>query len=240
MYFIDIETIPDEQNPDFEEKKAMWDLFTKKFERESLLKPFIRDEHWQNFYSEKAGLFAEFGRVLCVSLGTEKNGKFYVKYFAGRLEKDLLLQVATKLADAHALCGHNIKEFDFPFLFRRMLVNGIPLPPIFQTYGKKPWELIIDDTMQMWSSTAWNYKCSLDLIAHTLKLPSPKAEMSGKKVADVWFNEPLLDGELPFDRDDRVLKKIGTYCMGDVVTTAKVYCRIRGLPELTDENIVYL
>lgn len=261
MYFIDIETIPEldiyKCDPYNERTAAHVIQYTNRFKKQiaeidalpdtkerntlaALSNDGIYDHAKSLHYTNNAGLYAEHGRILCVALGTEKSGRFYVKYFANRLEKDLLTEVATKLMDAPSLCGHNIKEFDFPFLFRRMLVNGIKLQPIFQTYGKKPWDIVIDDTMNMWSATQWNYKCSLDLLAHTLGLPSPKAEMSGSKVADVWFNEPLLDGELPFDRDDRVLKKIGTYCMGDVVTTAKVYCRLRGLPDLTDENIVYL
>lgn len=222
VFFIDIETVPQFEKPDFEKHKEMWDIFTKRFEHSSGLKPFVRDHYWEEHYAQTAALYAEHGRVLCVSIGKihirpgkQENGephpeKFYVRSFCNRDEKKVLTDLAQALNGATILCGHNVKEFDVPFLIRRMIVHQISLPPVLQIQGKKPWEITIEDTMEMWSLTQFKYKVSLQLLCHIFGLPNPKADMDGSKVAEMFYTmfDNMPEGVLPFDREKEVLDKI--------------------------------
>ncbi len=163
-----------------------------------------------------------------------------MKSFVGRDEKTILTLFAAAISQAISLCAHNGLDFDFPMLFRRYVINGLPVPAILNRINKKPWDPGLEDTMAMWSSSQWKYRCSLDLLAHVFGLPSPKEGMTGADVATVFYGM-FEDGpadELPMDKEDRALNKIASYCSGDVVTMVDVYARMRGVESYTDIKIL--
>jgi len=235
--FLDIETIPainitlGEDIPN-----EIYGLFEKKFRKD------LQDQGIAELYREKAGLYAEFGKVVCVSIGKMQATKFFIKTMTNRDEKKLLIELAEAISKFPILCAHNGLEFDFPFLMRRYIINGLPIPPTLNVFGKKPWETPFEDTMKMWSGTAWNYKCSLDLLAHCLGLPSPKKDMDGSLVAEVYYSmfDDVKNDELPFEKEKQALDKIGKYCAGDIITLANVYCRMKGEPLIEKKQIEYV
>jgi len=254
--FIDIETIPRKPLGD-----VGWiELYEKRFKREidqliqsqktnfnpvaahiDLLKggPGIlsEDELYDLHFSEKAALYAEFGQVISVAIGrVTAGGKMYIKIIANEDEKLLLSHASAGLEGNAAytyLCAHNGLEFDFPFLTRRFLANGMKVPHILNTGGRKPWDLPYIDTMQIWSGTQWNYKVSLDLLCKVLGVPSPKqSAVTGKNLSQFWQAENLTK--------DEKLKMIGEYNGGDVAALANVYCKMKGLPIIEESMIEYV
>lgn len=213
-----------------------------------------------NHYEEKAALHAEFGKIIAISIGKmvtenitltldqqsekakakETIDKFYIRSLTGRDEATLLKQANDSFARAGGtLVGHNALEFDFPYLMRRYMVHGLPIPPQLNVAGTKPWDVKLEDTMKMWSGTQWNYKVSLELLCHVLGIPSPKQDISGADVAQIyWDSFKPKEGMLPFDVEQEAMKKIGDYCAGDVLACANAYCRMKGLPLI--ENVEYV
>ncbi len=126
----------------------------------------------------------------------------------------------------HFLCAHNGKEFDYPFLCRRLLVNKLPLPKLLQLQGFKPWEVKHIDTMEMWRFGDIKNFTSLNLLAHVFNIPSPKDDIDGSQIAKVYYEEKNID-------------RIKTYCIKDVVTLARIYQALKGLTPLNDSDIVY-
>ena len=122
------------------------------------------------------------------------------------------------------LCAHNGKEFDFPYLCRRLLINGLPVPSHLQIAGKKPWEINHLDTMELWKFGDYKSHTSLNLLAAIFDLPTPKNDLDGSKVKDVYYQ-------------DKDLNRIAKYCENDVVTTAQILLRYKGLPVIPQENI---
>lgn len=237
ILFLDCETIPQENPMTIE---SLPELFQKKFKRQ--LEELKQSEAPESIYSQQASLHAEFGKICCVSIGAISGSKFHVKAIAGRNEKQILIELANAIekSQCNLLAAHNGLEFDFPFLMRRYIINGLPVPAILNPDGKKPWETPYIDTMKMWSGSAWNYKVSLDLLAHSFGIPSPKTDMDGSKVAEIFYGSyKVSSGELPFDAEYEAMKVIGKYCNGDVVTLYKVYCRLKGIEAVSDENIVF-
>lgn len=241
IYFIDIETVPADSEPS--------DLFIKKFRTEidkasnrggDCTPVYKSREAALEVHKEVAGLYAEFGKIVCVSIGkmhsvTPEGGgkpenKFFIKTIASRDEKDVLVQVAEALEKATILCAHNGKGFDFPFLFRRYVINGIPVPELLQVAGKKPWEIPHLDTMEIWSHLEWKYRCSLNLLANVLGLESPKQDMDGSMVAEIYNGEDQEAG----------LKRIADYCASDMTTLANVYCRLKGYALITEDQIKFV
>lgn len=225
ILFLDIETVP--ENSEFshltEEKRLLWEQKSK-YQR--------KEEFTPEEYYDRAGIWAEFGKIICISVGyfTEKgtDRNFRVTSFYGdesQLLKDFknLLQEHFNQAK-HVLCGHNGKEFDFPYIARRMLINGIKLPYKLDLFGKKPWEIPHLDTMELWKFGDYKHYTSLKLMANVLGIPSPKDDMDGSMVRDVFYKENDLD-------------RIVTYCELDVVTTAQVLLRLRGDDLLNDDQI---
>jgi uncharacterized protein YprB with RNaseH-like and TPR domain len=213
ILFLDIETVPQA-----EKWEDLTETEQKLWEKKTL--PQRKDEiSAEDFYRERAGVMAEFGKIICISVGmTEKNGKLKIRSFYGHGERKLLLEFAEifnnqRLASA-ILCAHNGKEFDFPWLSRRMLINGITPPAPLQMYGKKPWEIPHLDTMELWKFGDWKSFVSLDLLAHIFGVPSSKDSMDGSMVADEYYKKDNLDG-------------IVTYCEKDVLTLANVFQRMR-------------
>ena len=236
--FLDIETIP--RTPD---DRDFIDLFEKKFKVEiqaaidKNINPLKSvDDLIEELHSTKAGLYAEFGQIISIAIGrVNAAGKLYIKIIANPDEKALLAAAEATLDKAEYiyLCAHNGLEFDFPYLMRRFLANGMKVPRILNTGGKKPWDLPYIDTMQMWSGTQWNYKASLDLLCKVLGVNSPKqSAVTGSSLYQFWTAENLTKEEK--------LKMIGEYNGGDVAALANVYCRMKSLPLIEQSMIEYV
>ena len=223
--FLDIETVPQIYNyQDLDEKKKK--LFEKKVKYR--LSEEIRPE---DLYQE-AGIWAEFGKIIVISTGFfVKNGEFRIKSFASHNEKKLLQDFAKLLNSEYfqrkdlKLCAHNGKEFDFPYIARRMIINQIPLPKQLQMHGKKPWETPFCDTMELWRFGDYKHYTSLELLTDILGIPSPKIDIEGKDVARVYYEE-------------KDLKRITEYCERDVISVAQIILRLAGKELLTAEKIV--
>ncbi|TMU54947.1 3'-5' exonuclease [Flagellimonas algicola] len=225
ILFLDIETVP--QKPDFgqldENTQELWAQKTQ-YQRKEEFTP-------EEFY-ERAGIWAEFGKIICISVGyfTLKGDSrnFRVTSFHGE-ETELLKQFKQLLKDhfnqaKHLLCAHNGKEFDFPYIARRMVIQGINLPYKLDLFGKKPWEVPHLDTMELWKFGDYKHYTSLKLMAHVLGVPSPKEDMDGSMVREVYYQDNDLD-------------RIISYCELDVVTTAQVFLRLRNEALLEEQEI---
>lgn len=230
VLFLDIETVPqlaDYKNLD-ETTTALWDDKAGKLSR--------NESTGEEIY-ERAGIYAEFGKIICISVGyfvLREGGKreFRMRSFYGDDEKILLIEFADLLnghynSPTQLLCGHNGKEFDFPYIARRMIINQIPLPKILNMVGKKPWEVQHLDTMEMWKFGDWKSYTSLKLLTHVLGVPTPKTDIEGKDVARVYYEENDLG-------------RIEEYCKRDTLAVAQVLLRFRGEEILTDDQIVGL
>ncbi len=201
-----------------------------------------RDDHpWKESdyaqgYLDKAAIYAEFGKIIVISAGiisqTESGAmNLRIKSFYGHEEREILEDFVTIMnknfhdPNLHILCGHNIREFDIPYLCRRMTILGIPLPGLFNITGKKPWEVrYIADTLEMWKFGDHKNYTSLDLLAYTLAIPSPKESLDGSKVGHAYW-------------EDNRLEDIKQYCERDVVTVARVYLKLNNRGLLRDEDI---
>lgn len=193
-----------------------------------------REEKSPEEVYERAGIYAEFAKVVCVSVGFFKdegdNRTFRIKSFSGDDEKEVLLDLAEVLrryfhSNGGLLCAHNGKEFDFPFLARRYLINRLRLPKVLDLSGKKPWEVSHLDTMDLWKFGDYKHYSSVALLTYTLGLPSPKDDINGADVARVYYEEKGLD-------------RITTYCEKDVVAIARILLRFKGEEDLEDDQIV--
>ena len=219
VLFLDIETVPlvydyQQLNEPF---KKLWDL---KWQ-------FHKDVTPEQQYA-KAGIYAEFAKVVCICVGYFNGKEFRIKSFYGDDEKILLEDFKSTLEkhfSGHALCAHNGKEFDFPFMCRRMLFNGISLPEALQIQGKKPWEVTHLDTLELWKFGDYKNYTSLQLLAAIFNIPTPKDDIDGSQVAKVYYEEKNLE-------------RIKTYCAKDVVTVARLLQKMSGENALKDEQIV--
>ncbi len=223
LLVIDIETVPQYSTHDElpDHFKKLWDLKTQ----------YQRKEDTPEDYYERAGIWAEFGKIVCISAGVFTKGKestgLRIKSFAGHDEKDLLTRFSNMLFNQPAnlvLVAHNGKEFDFPYICRRLLINGLPFPPQLQLAGKKPWEIIHLDTMELWKFGDYKNYTSLNLLTAIFDIPTPKDDIDGSMVGHVYWNENQLD-------------RICTYCQKDVVATAQLIRRYRGEELIKDEMI---
>lgn len=228
ILFLDIETVS--AYADFEQvPKRMQELWLKK--AKTLRNTELSHEE---LYFERAAIFAEYGQVLCIGVGAfydVKNMKFKAKIIAEKTEKETLLRLKTILDEHHAkedivLCAHNGKEFDFPYLSRRMLINGIKLPYCLDNSSKKPWEIFHLDTLEFWKFGDYKHFTSLDLLAAIFDIPSSKSEIDGSQVNHTYYIEN--------DQD-----KINRYCVQDVVVLAQLYLKLNNLPLMLDEHIMY-
>lgn len=223
ILFVDIETVPlvYHYHDLAETTRDLWD---KKWQYNRELQP-------EQQYT-KAGIYAEFAKVVVIGLGYYHQEKFRVKTLASENETEILRQFSDLMAQhfhttAHRLCAHNGKEFDFPFLCRRLLINNLPLPKLLQIQGKRPWEVPqVIDTMELWKFGDLKNFSSLNLLAYVLNIPSPKDDMDGSQVAKTFYEEKNLN-------------KIATYCKKDVITLARVYSRFAGLGNLEDDAIIF-
>lgn len=231
ILFIDIETVPIVQQFDSlpERLQTEW---TKKAKH---LKSSINENaDAASLFKEKGGIFSEFSKVVCIGIGSlhlhEDGWKMRLKSLVNHDEKVLLkelCEVLTKFNEYYSnfrFCGHNVKEFDIPFLCRRMIINGLGLPECMQLSGKKPWEIAHLDTLELWRFGDYKHFTSLSLLAAVLDIPSPKEDIDGSMVASVYWNENDLE-------------RIGRYCMLDVLTAARVFLKLKGLGEIDPEPI---
>lgn len=228
ILFLDIETVP--QYPQFSE---LPDPF-KQFWSDKAAK--IDKDKTPNDLYERAGIYAEFGKIICISVGlvyTVNNQHFIrIKSYYGHDEKDLLLRFFELLnkrysGEDHYLCGHNGKEFDFPYIARRALINKVKLPKILDIAGCKPWEVRHLDTMELWRFGDYKNYTSLNLLSAIFDIPSPKDDISGKDVYKVYY----IDNDL-----DRIV----TYCQKDVVSLIRVFMSYRGDEMITDDKIEFI
>jgi len=214
ILFLDLETVPQMWNWDelSERTKILWEKKTQN-QRKEEVSP-------EEFYQERAGILAEFGKIVCLSCGLViDDQKIRIKSFYGDDEKQILQDFCGLLQSSYfksdlLLCAHNGKEFDFPFLARRMIIHQIKLPRILQMHGKKPWEIPHLDTLELWKFGDYKHYTSLDLLAHLFQLPTPKEEMDGSEVAQTYYEEKNIE-------------KIRKYCEKDVVTLINIFRKMR-------------
>lgn len=222
ILFLDIETVPLVYHY-HELQDTSRELWNKKWQ-------YNKDVSPEQQYS-KAGIYAEFAKVIVIGLGFYNQGKFRVKTIASANEQHVLTAFAELLRQhfntaQHLLCAHNGKEFDFPFLCRRFLINNLPLPKLLQIQGLKPWEVKHIDTMDLWKFGDIKNFSSLNLLAHVLGIPSPKDDMDGSMVGKTFY-------------EDNDLQKIEQYCKKDVITLARVYNRFAGAGNLGEDDIIF-
>ena len=228
ILFLDIETVPEaEQFSDLDTtKQELFDLKTK-YQR--------KDDYTAEAFYDRAGIWAEFGKIICISVGyfTFKSDirHFRVTSFFGE-EIKILKDFSNLLNNhfgqpQHILCGHNAKEFDFPFIARRMIIHGVPIPQKLNLFGKKPWEVPHLDTLELWKFGDFKHYTSLKLLTNVLGIPSPKDDIDGSEVASVYYVDNDID-------------RIVTYCEKDVIAVAQVLLRLRREDLLIEEEIVHV
>jgi len=237
ILFLDVETVS--QHREFEDLddhgKHLWQqkigFMVRRDDHE------WADEDYAQSYKDRAAIYAEFGKIIVISAGIITNleddiQNLRIKSFYSHNESEVLEAFASILQrnfndqNMHILCGHNIREFDIPYLCRRLAVHGIELPSLINISGKKPWEVkFVADTLELWKYGDHKNYTSLDLLAYTLGIPSPKEEMDGSMVGRAYWEEDRLE-------------QIKQYCERDVVTVAQIYLRLHNLPLLSESQIV--
>jgi len=226
VMFLDIETVPESSSYELLNPRIqnLWDKKSRQFRS--------GDQTADDVY-ERAGIYSEFGKIICISVGLvmEKNPyRFRLKSFFGKDEKSLLLEFSGMLLKfgrtnrEAVLCAHNGKEFDFPYIARRMIINGLIIPEILDNAGKKPWEIKLLDTMDLWKFGDYKNYTSLDLLTSVLGIPTPKDDIDGSMVAGIFYNEDNI-------------QRIVHYCEKDVLAIARVLLRYMNLPGIDEDKI---
>jgi DNA polymerase elongation subunit (family B) len=195
----------------------------------------LKEQQTEADIYDQASIYAEFGKVICIGVGLIRRGKdgtqFRVKSYYGDDERTVLQEFANLLNKSfngatYLLCAHNGKEFDFPYLARRMMVQGIALPKLLDIQGKKPWEVPHLDTLELWKFGDRKSFTSLNLLAHLFEIPTPKDDIDGSMVGSVYWQDHDLD-------------RIARYCCKDVLTLARVFLKFRGEKNISDEDVIY-
>jgi len=225
IMFLDIETVPvlksfDNLNPQLQ---VLWDKKSANFRKE--------DQTAIDVY-QRAGIYSEFGKIICISVGVIKDKNpygFRLKSFFGDDEKIILTEFSSMISKFSKkrealLCAHNGKEFDYPYIARRMIINELLIPDLLNNAGKKPWEVKLLDTMELWKFGDYKNYTSLDLLSSVLGFPSPKDDIDGSMVADIYWIE-------------HDLKRIVTYCEKDVLAVARILLRFMNEVPISMENI---
>jgi uncharacterized protein YprB with RNaseH-like and TPR domain len=234
ILFLDIETVPEvELFEDLSEIRK--ELFVLKTTYQRKPKTVIETEIPVEEFYPKAGVWAEFGKIVCISVGyfvtQGEDRSFRVKSFYNKDEAVLLNEFKSLLEKhfsekKHLLCGHNGKEFDFPFIARRMIINRIALPLKLNLFGKKPWEIPHIDTLELWKFGDFKHYTSLKLLTTILDIPSPKDDIDGSQVANVYYQE-------------KDIKRIATYCEKDTIAVAQLFLRFNNEELLTEDELVF-
>jgi len=228
ILFLDIETVSQYENysqlPD--DWKELWDAKAGVINRN-------KEEETSETAYPRAAIYAEFGKIVCISCGyltgTGDEKKLVVRSYCGDDESKLLREFSEMLTQwggsaDRFLCAHNGKEFDYPYICRRMVINGIEIPEALKISGRKPWEVRHLDTMELWKFGDYKNYTSLKLLAKVLGIPSPKDDIDGSQVNSVYWN-------------DRDLDRIVEYCQKDVITLTQVMLRFHCQPAVKQENI---
>ena len=228
ILFLDIETVPEVQhfNDLDQSKKELW-------EAKSLYQR--KDEFTAEEFYERAGIWAEFGKIICISVGYFKFQDdvrhFRTTSFYGdeiKILKDFKKLLISHFSQAkHLLCAHNGKEFDFPYIARRMIINNMELPYKLNLFGKKPWEVPHLDTLELWKFGDYKSYTSLKLLTNVLNIPSPKDDIDGSDVYRVYY-------------EDNDLERIITYCEKDTIAVAQIFLRLRRDDILNDNEIIHV
>lgn len=229
ILFIDIETVAstDDYSTLDERLKVQWSRKTNFFRRDG----HLSDEE---LFHERAGIYAEFGKIVCIAVGRyvdHENGELGLKtkVYCDDNEVELLMnfkQMVEKFdASNLRLCAHNGKEFDYPYLCRRMLINAVPLPAVLNLAGKRAWEVPHLDTMELWKFGDYKHYTSLDLLAALFHIPSSKSDIDGSQVNRVYHH-------------DKDLGKIAEYCRADVIVLAQLFLKLKGYPLIPQTNIL--
>ncbi len=233
ILFLDIECVSahpsyDDMDETFQE---LWAIKSK-----NVLRREASGEEVEQAYQDKAAIYAEFGKIICISVGivvrdADQTLKVRLKSFSHLDEKQLLKDFCNLLnqhykdPNKHYLCGHNIKEFDIPYICRRLVINQLDSPALLQVTGKKPWEIkYLLDTMELWKFGDIKAYTSLKLLAAVLGFPSPKDDIDGSDVGRVYWEEQDID-------------RISLYCEKDVLATVQLFLRFRRMPILTTEQV---
>lgn len=231
LFMIDIETVSGVEHFHLldEDWQHLW--------TEKILKQLPIDTTPEQFYPLRAAILAEFAKVVCISFGYFKmegnERKLRIKSLCSDNEKLLLDDFSQTLTHLHTknkkwiFTGHNIKEFDLPFLCRRMLVNDIVIPAYIDFQSMKPWETPVIDTLHLWRFGDYKHYTSLKLLSAVLGIPSPKDDIDGSMVGKVFYEEKNLN-------------RISTYCEKDVITVANIMLRFKGQPILKEEQLVFV
>ena len=228
LLFLDIETVPETEHYSelSEDKQLLWELKSK-YQRKEDYSP-------EAFY-DRAGIWAEFGKIICISVGyftvVNSERRFRITSFYGD-EHVLLLEfkvlIETHFSKSkHLLCAHNGKEFDFPYIARRMVINKIPLPLKLNLFGKKPWEVPHLDTLELWKFGDYKHYTSLKLLTSILGISSPKDDIDGSEIFRVFYEENDIE-------------RIVTYCQKDTIAVAQIILRLRGEALLEPNEIAYI
>jgi len=228
ILFLDIETVPEVQDYSKldETKQGLWELKSQ-YQR--------KEEYTAEEFYERAGIWAEFGKIICISVGyfTFKGDlrQFRTTSFYGeevKILKDFKNLLISHFSQTkHLLCAHNGKEFDFPYIARRMIINNLELPYKLNLFGKKPWEVPHLDTMDLWKFGDYKNYTSLKLLTHVLNIPSPKDDIDGSDVYRVFYEEKDID-------------RIIAYCEKDTVAVAQIFLRLRGDAILSEDEILHV
>ena len=226
ILFLDIETVPQEEKWE-KLPKATQILFEQKTQYQR------KDDVTASDFYDRAGIWAEFGKIICISVGyfvdVEDKKQLRVTSFFGDDEHQLLSNFK-QLLDKHftnrnnVLCAHNGKEFDFPFIARRMIIHQIELPKKMNLFGKKPWEVPHLDTLELWKFGDYKHYTSLKLLTSILGIPSPKNDIDGSEVAKVYYQE-------------KNLARIVNYCEKDTIAVAQVLLRFNNQEMISEKNI---
>jgi uncharacterized protein YprB with RNaseH-like and TPR domain len=228
ILFLDIETVPETQHfSDLDEtKQSLWD-HKSKYQR--------KDDFTAEEFYDRAGIWAEFGKIVCISVGyfniandlrTFRTTSFYGDEI--KILKDFKNLLETHFNQTkNLLCAHNGKEFDFPYIARRMIIHNVELPNKLNLFGKKPWEVPHLDTLELWKFGDYKTYTSLKLLTNVLGIPSPKDDIDGSEVYRVYYEENEMD-------------RIVTYCEKDTIAVAQIFLRLRGDAILTDDEIIHI
>ncbi len=231
VLFLDIETVASTDRYDTldERMKVQWSRKANFFRQRD------QDQTDEDLFHERAGIYAEFGKIIVIAIGKLTEGEdgeqgLKTKYFTNHDERLLLLEFKAALEkmdqSSLRLCAHNGKEFDFPYMSRRMLVQGISLPSALNLSGKKPWDNPHLDTLEMWKFGDYKHYTSLDLLATLFGIPTSKGDLDGSKVNSAYYK-------------NKDLTRIAEYCVGDVVAVAQLFLRLKGLSLIPPQNILH-